>query len=89
MIGIIEVSTEETAMDTTINISPLGVHMLAIRMLLDQLDQCQLAVAHDCETVTLLDGKEHDAVPMLRETAGSIAKAADELADIVEMATAH
>jgi hypothetical protein len=76
-------------MDTTINISQLGIRMLAMQMLLDQLEQCRVAITEDCETVTLLDGEEHDAVSMLRETAGSIVKAANEIAASVEMATAH
>ena len=48
-------------------------------MLIDQLEKCRAAVADDREKVTLLDGKTHNAIAVLRETATGLAEVADEI----------
>jgi hypothetical protein len=64
---------------TTIEISTMGVHMVAMQMLITQLEACRAAVADGRETVTLLDDEVYDAVATLRETADSMVKVAGEI----------
>ena len=54
-------------------------------MLLDQFEQCRAALADDHERVTLLDGKDHDAVTALREMASSLVKVAYEIEAMTAM----
>ena len=77
-------------MSEMLNISPMGVQILAMHMLVNQLDECRAALADDCEMVTLGDGKLHDAIGELRRTAHSLTKVANEIvamtaADIIEL----
>jgi len=65
-----------------IQTSEIGQLMRAANMLLGQLERCCAAVADDCEMVTLLDGNVRNAVDELRTTASSLAKVANEIADM-------
>ena len=62
----------------------LDERILAMRMLLDQLQTCSAAIARDYHRVTLLDGKDHDVLRAWRETADSLLKVANEIAAIRE-----
>jgi hypothetical protein len=78
-----------TRKDKVINISPLGIEMLVMFMLLDQLEQCRVAAADDHATVVLGDDRAHDTVETLRVTANGLVKAADRIAAMIAAGTAH
>jgi len=76
--------------DRVINISPMGLKVRGLRMLLEQ---CGDALANDCEMVTMGDGESYDALGLLRDTARSLTRTADKIvtmigADIDELSAA-
>ena len=70
--SVVEIMDEAYFASAPTQISAIGQKILAMRMLLDQLETCSAAVARGYRTVTLLHGKDHDVLRAWRETADSL-----------------